>query len=468
MYISIGKLNYKKYFFLLVPIIKIIKESTNLNNAFYNVPNILIQYLFLCIGKFANVIFWFVLLKNIKLPRKELEKISKEIQQIGVISDSINDNTSNKSNKSNYFQKNSQGLSQKEINKNKLENEKRKQFYKEMFFLVISSLIDFFANFTYLITYASLSNNNLNKNDINNNITINYLIDLYYNEINETINNTTNTKMNNLRNDTVINLIPYRICLRIILIFIFSWFILNFDRIHRHQFISIINIIIVSALTGIIEFLTDIIKKDDYNLNNIIIILFQEFFFSLDNVIGAKYLLISKKNVYKLLFFNGSFGIIMIIILSFFTSKIHCSYLNINDNFCKDDELRFIFNLRTDMGKMLRFLTSLILTIIEMACTWLLIFYQNINHLSVACSIHLIFRFLIGRINYNVYHITIGIIALILIIVMSLVFNEIIILRFWNLEKNTTEEIELRAIEDKTLVERSSNDSYMDRSNCEA
>ena len=61
MLISIGKFNFKKYFFLFVPLIKIIKESTNLYNAFYNVPNILIQYFFLCISKFANVIFWFIL-----------------------------------------------------------------------------------------------------------------------------------------------------------------------------------------------------------------------------------------------------------------------------------------------------------------------------------------------------------------------------------------------------------------------
>ena len=461
MLISIGKFNFKKYFFLFVPLIKIIKESTNLYNAFYNVPNILIQYFFLCISKFANVIFWFILLKKIKFPKKESDKITKEIQNIGIISDSIIENKSIKS--TNFFQKNSKGLSQKEINYNELEKEKRKKFYKEVFFLGISSLIDFIANFTYLISYATISNNNSNQNNINKNITNNNLVDLYNYEINETISNITDNITNNFQKETIVNLIPYRICLRIILIFIFSWFILNFERLHRHQFVSILIIVIISALTGIIEFSFNIINRDDYYyLNNLIIILFQEFFFSLDNVIGAKYLSISKGNVYKLLFFNGSFGIIMIIILSFLTSKMNCSRFNINEKFCENDELRLLFNLKQDIGKILKVFICFILTIIEMACTWLLIFYQTINHLSVACAIHLTFRFLIGRINYNISHIIIGIVALILIVLISLIFNEIIILRFWTLEKNTTEEIELRAIEDKTLVERPSNISNLD------
>ena len=37
------------------------------------------------------------------------------------------------------------------------------------------------------------------------------------------------------------------------------------------------------------------------------------------------------------------------------------------------------------------------MNIIEMASMLLLILYLTVNHLSVACSIHLLYRFLIGK-----------------------------------------------------------------------
>ena len=151
----------------------------------------------------------------------------------------------------------------------------------------------------------------------------------------------------------------------------------------------------------------------------------------------------------------------MIIIISFFTNKLHCSKLNLNEKFCKNDELKFIFDVKNDIPKISKFIISLIISIIEMACTWLLIFFQTVNHLSVACSIHLMFRFLKGYI-FDINHFILGIISLVLIFFFSLVFNEILILRFCKLDKNTNEEIEHREIEDKKLIERVSIDSSVE------
>ena len=121
-------------------------------------------------------------------------------------------------------------------------------------------------------------------------------------------------------------------------------------------------------------------------------------------------------------------------------------------NFCdNNNNLKSIFNLKID-ERIIKFLTSLVLSVIELACTWLLIFYQTVNHLSVACAIHLMFRFVIGRNDNITNHIIIGIISLILISFFSLVYNEIIILRFCQLEKDTVEEIERRASEDKNFI----------------
>ena len=86
--LSLININIKKFLFIAVPVMSIIKEFTNLNNAFYNVPNILLQFFFLCVAKFANVIFWFILLKKMRLKSKQdksSEEISKEIGNIGIL-----------------------------------------------------------------------------------------------------------------------------------------------------------------------------------------------------------------------------------------------------------------------------------------------------------------------------------------------------------------------------------------------
>ena len=100
-----------------------------------------------------------------------------------------------------------------------------------------------------------------------------------------------------------------------------------------------------------------------------------------------------------------------------------------------------------------------------MASTWLLIFYQTVNHLSFACAIHLFLRFMMEKNVKETLHIILGIISLILMSFFALVFNEIILLKFCKLDKNTFDEIEKRSIEDQYLVERNSLDPAIDNLN---
>ena len=158
--------------------------------------------------------------------------------------------------------------------------------------------------------------------------------------------------------------------------------------------------------------------------------------------------------MYKLLFAKGLFGIIGITIIHFLTGFIHCSDIYLKEKYCVKDNLKYFYILNIDGIKISQLITSLILTIVELACTWLLIFYQTANHLSIAGAIHLTYRFLIGRNDFNVNHFIISIICLILIIFFSLIYNEIIILKICGLEKNTSEEIEKRAAEEQIIEER--------------
>ena len=431
MFLRIGKFNLKNYFFLTVPLIKIIREVAGFSDSFYGVKNILFQYLFLCVAKFANVIFWFILMKKIKIEKNINQPIEKDNNTFEIIND-CEDDIINIKKTIEKIDNNNQGLSQREINFLQKEKMKKKKFYKNAIIIIISSVLDFIANFSYLILYASLSKD---KDD------------------------------DNKKNYTLINLIPIRISLRIILMFLHSLLFLFFDRPYRHQMLSIFLILIISIIAYFLEIIIKIINKNDKLLKHITIVIWQEFFFCIDNVIGAKYLTCSTGNVYKLLFFNGSFGLVMILIINFLTGKINCSKIDLDKKYCRNDDsdkLKFIYNLKVDKTKIIKVLISLLLSIIEMACTWLLICYQTVNHLSIACAMHLSLRFTLGRDNENNNHIIIGIVSFILICFLALVYNEIIVLKFCNLEKNTSEEIEQRAIEDKILGERISNDGTLD------
>ena len=461
MLISLGKINFKKYLFLFVPIIKLITEISGLKNKFYKVPNILIQYLFLCIAKFFNVIFWFILEKNIKIKRaiKEENYIKKE--NIDIIKESRDNKEDIEEIKRIYSKTSSKGLSQKEIDLFEIEKKKKKKFYKEIIFLIFISLIDIISNISYLVSYAYISHenkknyNNSEKNNTNSNILeeilINYILS------NSTDNSTVNniTKEHEENNDNIINIIPFRISVRIAIFFLLSLLFFYYDRPHRHQIISLLIIIITILFAGFLEILLNIQKNCHDIWIHLFITLIQEFFFCLYNILGSKYLTTSNSNAYKLLFFNGLFGILMMIVLHFTMENIHCVDLHIDDKFCnKYGTLKNFYTFSLFDRRLKRLIPSLLLTIIEMACTWLLIFNQTANHLAVAYSIHLAFRFLIGRNKLEFNHIIIGSLSFIIISFFALIYNEIFVLRFCNLDKNTSEEIEQRAIEDRLLVER--------------
>ena len=457
MLISFGKFNFKKYIFISVPIMKLIREISGFSDGYYGSKNILIQYLFLCVAKFANVIFWFILKKNIKLQKpKNDDENSKKEEIFDIIQDKKSEEDLEK-NKRIYSRNASKGLSQKEIDLFAIEKKKKIKHYKEIGFLIITSLVDIISNFSYLISYASVSYEENEDKSKSNYSTSNFIEEILLNYIssNSTDNSTDNNNIkdnDNENNDNIVNIIPFRISVRIIIFFILSLFFFYYDRPHRHQFVSLLIIIITILFADFLEILLNIQKNSEDIWIHLLISLVQEFFFCLYNILGAKYLSISHGNIYKLLFFNGFFGILMTIGIHFSTGIIRCNKL-IDEEYCDKDNLKnfkdFVFN-----SSLINLIPSLLLTIVEVACTWLLISYQTVNHLAVAYSIHLTFRFLIGRKKLETNHIIIGSLSFIVISFFALVYDEIFVLRFCGLEKNTSEEIDQRAIEDKLLIER--------------
>lgn len=447
MIITIGRCKLIKYLLLIIAIFKIIREKTNFSKIFYDVRNLLMQYLFICFTKFANVIFWFLVMKKIEFPKKKV--IPKKEENFGIIKETKEITNIEKEEK--MYRITTRGLSQKEINLYEKEKILNKRYYNEIKYLIISSILDFIANVFYLFSLPIIANDIPEEYRTNTTNSIN-------NEESYIINNTSsNNFTNEYKNDNLVNLIPFRILFRISLFYLFFELFLHFEKIHRHQFISLLSIIIISIL-AYFEYFKDILEQDNYFLFHLPICFFQELSFCLYNAIGAKYLSISNGNVYKLLFFNGLFGIVMILIMNFCLTKvIFCSQLKIDEHFCKNKKLRYFYDFEPlEKYKYYEYINigfTFIMSVVEMASMWLLILYQTVNHLSVACAIHLFFRFLIGKKELADNHYIIGITCFVFIIFFTLVFNEIIILRFCTLDKNTKEEIEKRAIDDKALGE---------------
>ena len=460
MIITFGRFKLIKCLLLLVAIFKIIRESIKFSKLYYGYRNILLQYLFICFAKFANVIFWFFVMKNIKFPKKIMIPKKEEIFSIDKEEEKINHRFISK------------GFSQKEINLNEKEKVLKKRYYKQITYLITSSIIDFIANSFYLFSLAYIAND-LKKNETNlnnsteiiENFILNDIIDDYDNITNITEKNTTNNNTQEIPNDNLVNLIPFRIMFRISIFYLFFELFLHFEKMHRHQYISLLSIIIISLFVYF-EYFKDVLKQKNFFLIHLPISFFQEFSFCLYKSIGAKYLSISNGNIYKLLFFNGLFGIIMIFIINFFlTDLISCKKLNIDILFCNNDTLKtFSIFDSLELEEYINISFTLIMSIIEMASMWLLILYQTVNHLSVACAIHLFFRFLIGKKAKSDNHYIIGIACFLFILFFTFVFNEIIILRFCSLHKNTKEEIEKRAIDDKIFGGILSADSSMEGS----
>ena len=112
MIITIGRCKLIKYLLLIIAIFKIIREKTNFSKIFYDVRNLLMQYLFICFTKFANVIFWFLVMKKIEFPKKKV--IPKKEENFGIIKETKEITNIEKEEK--MYRITTRGLSQKEIN----------------------------------------------------------------------------------------------------------------------------------------------------------------------------------------------------------------------------------------------------------------------------------------------------------------------------------------------------------------
>ena len=221
---------------------------------------------------------------------------------------------------------------------------------------------------------------------------------------------------------------------------------------YRHHFLSF-GIIFISLF---ISFIFYIIKEDLKFYIVVIIIMYYYTYtllYSSYNVLGKKYLDEYFQSPYEMLF---KIGLINITLLLFY---------DIIAFFCNDKYSGVIIGFRDNIVKYYDFLFFFLELIIKCLYTsgiWLTIYYFTPLHFIISDFISEIIKFYIHCIK-NSHKISDDIIIIFTITYFinfcgSLVFNEIVILKFCKLEYYTNKYIQKREKIDSTLMEISDND----------
>ena len=271
--------------------------------------------------------------------------------------------------------------------------------------------------------------------------------------------------------------IYFIIAARLFLIAFLSHLIIKNIKMYRHNYLSIIIILIVVIFINIYSFTVE--NNKNYLLKLGLMIL-PELLFSITYVFGAKYLSITEGNIFKLLFIDGIIGIFLLIILQIITyytvpcDKIKNSHFFKKDaSFCDGQNLKtmlIMFNFNNFNFPNFVFSILLILTnFFETWFIWELIFSFSVNHFGAIYAIPLYFYFINNKIDEQTKYQIVLTLGGLTIIFMTFVYNEIIILRFGRFDKNTAKEISMRSIrelscdfgEDKDEIYVDSNENYL-------
>ena len=244
-------------------------------------------------------------------------------------------------------------------------------------------------------------------------------------------------------------------CARLMVITILSYIFLKREKLKSHQLFSASIILLVVIIITILSFFMEDEENNEKFFLKLIIMFTPEILYCFMYICGAFYLMRSQGNVYKLIFYNGIIGLFLSGVFQLLSLLLKCDDL---DNpfdkdykFCDGENIKTIYdNFKSfkNFGGYLTFIQILV-NFIEILCNWLLIFYFSLNHFSAIFIINSFFWF-ISKENKFSYKI-IYIVGCLIIIFMALIYNEIIILKFWGFDKDTGMEIAKRSVEESII-----------------
>ena len=194
-----------------------------------------------------------------------------------------------------------------------------------------------------------------------------------------------------------------------------------------------------------------------------------EILFSIMFTLGYIYLVNTDGNLYKILFINGITGITLSIFLQIIFYFFKCNNIelfNQDFNFCDKEKNKFItvlYNFKSFNNFNGIISISVIITnFFENIFIFLLIYSFSINHFGASFPMSSILLQFIQK-TYSGDDLKYPyIVGCLIIIFMSLVYNEFIILKFCGFDKNTKIEIRRRAILEFNSISSIENDKEKD------
>ena len=410
MFISCGSINFKWILFLITPLLMYIcnlieKESESDKNIFF--------FSFLrFFSRSLNFILWLILKKSLSFQKdkKDEEEISQKLDEgfSPILEDSEEDNN---------IVKSKTIVSETILYKQKMEIKKKyllKQYKAKDKLIFFVGILDFIAT-TVKYIFVNLK---------------------YIQKVSGGLNILSS-------------------CARLALMTSLSYFFINNQKLQKHQYFSAIITLIVAIISSILSL---IIEDKDYNNNfwiKLILMTVPEILYCIMYICGAYYL-VKKGNIYKLLFFNGVIGLILSTIIQLIVILFSFDCNNLKEFFskdliCEDEKIKTMienFTSFENFGGLLTFLL-IVFDFIEVISIWFLIYYFSIAHFAAVYLIPSFFEYIINHRNYK--YEAFYIIGCVIIILMALIYNEIIILKFCGFDINTKIEITKRAKSDSDI-----------------
>ena len=272
MFISFGSINIKWFLFLLFPLLSFL--SNLMDDKLECDKNLFFSAFLKFSGRSLSFIFWIILSKSLSFDKKE----EKENNSTLNINGSIYKYKDLKQQKNTVLVE----LILDDIEKN--EKSISHKHKKSNILLICTIFLDFIGtNLKFLV------NNNKYNNNISGGLTI------------------------------------LSSCERLLIFALLSKYCISNNKIHRHQYITGIVILIVSIALFILSY---ILENKEYNENfliKLLLLLIPQIFYCIKDICGVFYLIRSQGNVYKLIFFNGIIGLILLGILQLILSFSNCN-----------------------------------------------------------------------------------------------------------------------------------------------
>ena len=238
-----------------------------------------------------------------------------------------------------------------------------------------------------------------------------------------------------------------------------SHFLIEKTKLYKHHKFSIIGMIIILFIMNLYSYSVN--KDIDAVYSIYFLIYISEILSAFEYVVGGYYLLKTEKNINKLCFYIGIAGLIFIIFLQifFYIFNFNCKKIFINsieDN-CKGENFMYLLIQFTTFTKfqVFKILLLIIINFCLFYSKWYIVNHFSPNHSIAIESICYLLLIIHEKSNdKDDKNNGIYILGSIIFIILNLVYNEIIILKFWDLEKDTKEEREKRKKEEANLIDK--------------